>query len=125
MLATLRYDIVQERKRILADHREMIHSAMRVDPWRSVLEILLTITASVLLVWSGVFAVETGQWWLLPVIFVFISALQHRLSILQHEAVHTLLFTQKGLNDLVGLYVIGPSIGVLSSFSRRAHLSHP
>jgi fatty acid desaturase len=53
-----------------------------------------------------------------------IGALQHRLSIIQHEAVHKMLFSNKALNDFIGLWVAGASVGALPGAGRKAHLAH-
>lgn len=112
------------RTRIFADHRKMILDSMKVNPWYSTIEIVLTLLLSVFCIIWGIKALELGYWYLIPVIIIFISALQHRLSILQHEAIHNLLFKNKLLNDSIGLYIIGPSLGILPNHSRQAHLSH-
>ncbi len=53
---------------------------------------------------------------------VLIGGLQHRLSIIQHEANHYLLFTSRGLNELGGAFTAWP-IGFTMRY-RGVHLKH-
>ena len=60
--------------------------------------------------------------WSWPAVFVIIAALQHHLLIVQHEALHNLLLTNRGANDFLGR-VVGYPIGFALAF-RRQHLAH-
>jgi fatty acid desaturase len=112
------------RIHLLADHRESILQASKLSPGRSAIEIVLSASACIAVIAIGVSGIKTGWWWTAPATILLIAALQHRLSILQHKSIHNLLFGHPALNDMIGLYIIGPSIGAMPAFSRRAHLSH-
>lgn len=86
---------------------------------RPLLGILRVYTLLILVI---AIAINLGGFWLIPAI-VIIGALQHAMSILQHEAVHTLLFPNKKINEFVGTYLISYPIGFSLDY-RKVHLNH-
>ena len=98
---------------------EELKDLSRRSPWRAALGIvrvylLIILTLSVALIWGG--------WWILPAVLI-IAALQHALSILQHEAVHGLLFNSHRWNEFVGTYLLSYPIGFTMDY-RAAHFAH-
>ncbi len=55
--------------------------------------------------------------------FVSIAILQHRINIIQHEAIHGLLFTNHHFNDWIGHHLFGASILTPSTY-RLYHFKH-
>ncbi|MGI9621360.1 MAG: fatty acid desaturase family protein [Acidimicrobiales bacterium] len=51
--------------------------------------------------------VTIGSWWLYPVAFVAMGSMYPRFYVLNHEAAHRLLFSNRRLNDAVGQKLIG------------------
>jgi fatty acid desaturase len=88
-------------------------------PWRSALGIV-RIYGLIILVISA--SLWLGGWWMV-LGFVLIAALQHGLSILQHEAVHGLLFHSHRLNDWVGNVLLSYPIGFSLDY-RVIHFAH-
>ncbi len=64
-----------------------------------------------------------NKWYVYVAAFVLIGALQHAMSILQHESVHSLLFPSKKLNDFIGNYFLSYTIGFSLDY-RYIHLNH-
>src|SRR5262249_33508533 len=111
-------------KQILQDLRINLQKESLVSSCRSTLAILWTLVVTVAVVYITVDALELKSFILSCVSFVTIAALQHRISIIHHEGIHKLLFRNKWLNDFVGLFIFGASLGILPNASRDAHLSH-
>jgi fatty acid desaturase len=61
-------------------------------------------------------------WWAYAIAFVVVAALQHHLSIVHHEAVHSLLFTSRFWNEAL-FRVAGWLIGFGVSY-REHHFTH-
>jgi fatty acid desaturase len=91
----------------------------RRTPWRVVLSIMRVYG---LLIFVFGIAVRIGGPWLIPV-FVIVAALQHAISILQHEAVHGLLFKNHRTNDLIGAFLLSYPIGFTMNY-RVTHFAH-
>ena len=87
---------------------------------RSVFVILLTYGAIIALL---TFVTLWPRWWFLTLAFVIVAGLQHGISILQHEAVHFLLFRNKKFNDAVGNIILSYPIGFTMHY-RNIHLAH-
>ncbi|GEM_PF-1842283 len=57
------------------------------------------------------------------IVFVALAALQHRCNIIQHEAIHRLLFRNRLLNDLIGHHFFGASLLTPHTY-RFYHFKH-
>ncbi len=66
--------------------------------------------------------ISYGGWVIVPA-FLLVSALQHALSILQHEAVHGLLYRNHRLNDFIGAWLLSYPIGFSMDY-RLTHFAH-
>lgn len=67
-------------------------------------------------------AIALGGWWLIPAI-ILIGGLQHAVSILQHEAVHGLLYRSRKVNDFIGAFLLSYPIGFTMKY-RAQHFAH-
>lgn len=66
-----------------------------------------------------------GTWWAAVLAFPVMATLQLRMYILHHEAAHRLLFSNKRLNDFVGITIMGwVPLGTGSHKYRRVHTAH-
>ncbi len=63
------------------------------------------------------------HWLVAAACFLAMAALQHRCNIIQHEAIHRLLFSNRFLNDLIGHYFFGASILTPATY-RLYHFKH-
>ncbi len=88
-------------------------------PWRATLGIIRVFG---LLVFVIAAALQGGGWWMVAA-FPLVAALQHAISILQHEAVHGLLFRNHRLNDVVGRFLLSYPIGFSLDY-RLVHFAH-
>jgi len=85
-------------------------------------------SATALIIYGGIIGIVavatlwTNIWTLLLGGFL-IAGFQHNLSILQHEAVHSLFSTNKRWNDLAGNWLLGYPIGFTMHY-REIHLAH-
>ncbi len=74
--------------------------------------------------WLTFWLLRRADHWVVAIAaFTIIAALQHRINIIHHEAIHYLLFTRRWLNDLVGHYLIGASILTPATY-RLYHFKH-
>lgn len=65
------------------------------------------------------------RWWVVVLAFPVMATLQLRMYILHHEAAHRLLFSNKRLNDFVGITIMGwIPLGTGSHKYRRVHTAH-
>ena len=55
--------------------------------------------------------------------FVLIAALQHRMNVIQHEAIHRLFFSNRFINDLIGNHLFGASVLTPHTY-REYHFKH-
>ena len=70
-------------------------------------------------------AASIGTWWAYVVAFPIMSSLQLRMYILHHEAAHRLLFSNRRLNDLIGINILGwIPWGTGKHTYRRIHQAH-
>lgn len=66
-----------------------------------------------------------SPWWALVLAFPVMGSLQLRMYILHHEAAHRLLFSNRRLNDLFGIHLLGwLPWGTGTHAYRRIHQSH-
>lgn len=81
--------------------------------------------ASIIIIIAVALVLFTEYGWWLPLVLAFflIGALQHGISILLHETVHSLFFVNKRLNDLVGNMLFAYPIGFSLEY-RRVHFAH-
>lgn len=106
-----------ERPRLAAADLASLSQQSDLHSW-----IVIIIFYAILL---GIIAVPViwPLWYIvLPAMFL-IAGMQHALSILQHEAVHYLLFKKEKLNDVVGNILLGYPIGFTMHY-RLIHLAH-
>lgn len=96
----------------------------KLKPWRSVLSGIRIYLSIIVVIVSSIYVFEKyGAWSVLCIGFVIVAALQHALSIMLHETVHTLFFSHKKWNDLIGNIFFAYPIG-FSLLYRDIHLSH-
>jgi len=112
------------RKQILNDLQIDLGKESAVGERQSIMAILWTMSVTGMGIYVGVNAFELHSAILFCVSIVIIGAEQHRISIIQHEAIHRLLFRSVHLNDYVGLFFLGGTLGILPHASREAHMSH-
>lgn len=99
---------------------EHVRTLQRQSDFRSWLEIFCTYISII-----GLVALCTWK----PIVpcfilaFVLIGALQHRLSIILHEAVHYLLFRHRPMNNIVGNLLLAYPIGFTMHY-RVIHFAH-
>lgn len=72
---------------------------------------------------SGVLAYHINKWWFYCIAFVLVGARAQSLYILQHEAMHWLLYKNKRLNDVIGIF-ISALIGTQLTSGRELHFKH-
>jgi fatty acid desaturase len=84
---------------------------------------LLLVTTTGLIVLTVAVVRWTDAWGTLILAPVPIAMLQHRLNIIQHEAIHRLLFTRRWLNDLFGHYMAGAAVLTPPTY-RLYHFKH-
>ena len=69
-------------------------------------------------------AVLIHQWWAYLLCFCLMGRAHAMMASLMHESAHRLLFSNKKLNDFVGLWLVGyPAFGVTDLY-RRGHMAH-
>ncbi len=99
---------------------EELRALIQKSDLRSWFDILLTYVMIV-----GLFALLTR--WFNPVtfiiVFVLIGAIQHRISILLHEALHYLLLKNRFLNDIIANFFLAYPIGFTIHY-RKIHFAH-
>lgn len=98
---------------------EELRAFMRPAPWRAFAGVLRVYG---LLIGTIAGALWLGGVWLIPAILL-IAALQHALSILQHEAVHGLICPNRKWNDFIGAWVLSYPIGFTMAY-RTTHFGH-
>lgn len=66
-----------------------------------------------------------GTWWAVVLGFCAMGNLQTRMYILHHEAAHRLLFTNRRINDIIGVNILGwLPFGTGTHHYRRGHAAH-
>ncbi len=71
-----------------------------------------------------VIAALIGEWWAWVIGWFFMGRAFALTSSLAHEAAHRLLFSNKKINDFVGLWVVGAPGFVPTDLYRRGHMAH-
>ena len=75
-----------------------------------------------LLVWA---VIAIGTWWAVVLAIPVMGVFQNRLFILHHEGAHRLLFSNRRLNDIIGVNIFGLlSFGTGTHHYRRGHANH-
>lgn len=73
----------------------------------------------------AVVAALGSPWWAIVLAFPVMATLQLRMYIMHHEAAHRLLFSNRRLNDFVGIKVMGwVPVGTGSDKYRKVHTAH-
>lgn len=94
----------------------------RIHNGRNALTVLSVLLAPIAITWS-VSAVST--WWATLAAVLGMGMVQTRMYILHHEAAHRLLFSNRLLNDFVGINVLGLlPLGTGTHHYRRGHANH-
>src|SRR5882757_6649779 len=82
------------------------------------------VVANILVVLSaGVIAWHVGTWWAYVLVFVLVGARGQACYILQHEAMHNLLFTAPRTNERVGT-LLSAALGTRFYMGRKIHWDH-
>jgi fatty acid desaturase len=71
-----------------------------------------------------VVAAVIGTWWAWVIAFFFMGRAFALFSSLAHEAAHRLLFSNRTLNDIIGVWVVGAPGFVPTDLYRRGHMAH-
>ena len=89
---------------------------------RNALTVASVVAAPLLIV----IAVATRTtWWSIAVGFMLMGMVQTRMYILHHEAAHRLLFSNRTINDIVGVNILGwLPLGTGTHHYRRVHANH-
>lgn len=94
----------------------------RIDDRRNAWTVLHTLATPVAIFWA---AIALNHWasWILA--YCLIGSVFARFAIMNHEAAHRLLFSNKRINDLVGQWMFGMlGFGSGSDAYRRSHAAH-
>ena len=70
------------------------------------------------------FYIYFQTWWAFVIAFILIGATQYALLILLHDASHTLIHSNKKINNTIALWFIAAPCGSSFFNSRRLHLLH-
>jgi fatty acid desaturase len=95
------------------------HFALRQD----ILAAALVLANGAIVVMSGVVAYKLNVWYAYVMAFILVGARGQALNILQHEAMHYLLFTNRTTNVVVGSILSG-LIGTRYFDGRTFHMNH-
>lgn len=71
----------------------------------------------------GIVAWHIGQWWAYLIAFVCVGARGQACYILQHEAMHGLLYPTRKSNELIGIF-LSAMLGTRFYLGRRLHMDH-
>jgi fatty acid desaturase len=84
---------------------------------------ILIITNASIVAASGVVAWHIDEWWAYLIAFVLVGARGQACYILQHEAMHNLLFKNLKTNERVGI-VLSAFLGTQFYMGRKMHWNH-
>lgn len=94
----------------------------RIDNARNALTVGALLVAPVAVVWATALL---NTWWAYVVGVVLMAVVQIRMYILHHEAAHRLLFSNRKINDVVGINILGwLPLGTGTHHYRRGHANH-
>ncbi len=89
---------------------------------RNGLTCAVALIAPILVLWT---TASVGSWWAIVIAFPVMATLQLRMYILHHEAAHRLLFSNRRLNDVIGISIMGwLPVGTGNHAYRRVHTAH-
>ncbi|MFC4273507.1 hypothetical protein GQF03_06940 [Sneathiella chungangensis] len=83
----------------------------------------LVISNAVVVAASGIIAWHVDTWWAYVIAFVLVGARGQACYILQHEAMHNLLFEKVKMNERVGV-VLSAFLGTQFYLGRKIHWNH-
>ena len=93
-----------------------------IDDTRNALTVVWVLAWPVLVV---VAVIGLDAWWAIPPAMVLTAMAQLRMYILHHEAAHRLLFSNRRVNDVVGINILGwLPLGTGTHGYRRGHVNH-
>lgn len=70
-------------------------------------------------------AIVVDRWWLTVLMIPVVGVLQNRMFILHHEGAHRLLFSNRRINDVIGVNIFGwLAFGTGTHAYRRGHSNH-
>lgn len=94
----------------------------RIDDRRNTWTVLHTLATPVAIIWA---AIVINHWLAWIAAYLLMGSVFARFGIMNHEAAHRLLFSNRRVNDLVGQWLFGLlSFGSGSDAYRRAHAAH-
>ena len=94
----------------------------KIPDWRNALTVLSVLGAPILIV-ALVAAID--RWWAIALAVIPMGIVQNRLYILHHEAAHRLLFSNRRINDVIGVNILGwLPFGTGTHHYRRGHANH-
>ena len=94
----------------------------RIDNRRNAATVLSILAAPIAVVWI---VARLDAWWATAIGVLVMGMIQTRLYILHHEAAHRLLFSNRAINDLVGINLLGwLPFGTGTHHYRRGHANH-
>ncbi len=94
----------------------------KIDDVRNALTTLSVLVTPILIV---AVVARIDAWWAIALAFVPMGISQNRMYILHHEAAHRLLFSNRFINDRIGINVLGwLPFGTGTHHYRRGHANH-
>lgn len=94
----------------------------KIDDGRNALITLSLLIAPVLITWV---VLTVSTWWIVVAAIIPMGMIQTRMYILHHEAAHRLLFSNRKINDLIGINILGwLPLGTGTHHYRRGHANH-
>lgn len=97
----------------------------KIPDLANALTVLWAIALPALIVLGVGALVERGQWWMLLPGVLAMGVAQNAMFILHHEGAHRLLFSNRRINDLVGITIVGwLAFGTGTHHYRRGHANH-
>jgi len=111
--------------RLRPDGRPKAHiraELRRIPNGRNTISCAYALVAPVIVI---VAVAAIGRWWATALAVPVIGTLQMRMNILHHEAAHRLLFSNRRVNDIVGINTMGwLPLGTGDHGYRRVHSAH-
>jgi fatty acid desaturase len=94
----------------------------QIDDRRNAATVISVLVAPIVVVWV---VARLDTWWAIVPAILLIGMVQTRLYILHHEAAHRLLFSNRVINDLIGINLLGwLPFGTGTHHYRRGHANH-
>ncbi len=112
-------DLLREDARPRPEFRAELR---KIDDARNALTVLRILAWPVAVVWV---VAQLDTWWAVLVGALVVGMAQVRMYILHHEAAHRLLFSNRTINDTVGINILGwLPLGTGTHHYRRGHSNH-